>query len=81
MKTLVLTKEAPEVIIVGGGEIYRAFLPLVSCIHITYVKTQLAGETTFVALNHNEWQEVSREEHFQDDKHAFDYSFVTLLKA
>ena len=77
-EALALTKEAPEIMIVGGGEIYRLFYPLATKMVITYVKANLAGDTHFVKFDLKEWQESAREDFFRDDKHAYDYSFVTL---
>lgn len=72
------TEDAKEIMVVGGGEIYRLFYPLVSRMYITYVHTQIEGDVSFLNFDANEWQEVSRERFQQDEKHAFDYSFVTL---
>lgn len=79
-QALAVSKEASEVMIIGGGEIYRLFFPLAACIHITYVHTQLEGEISFEPLDQNEWAEISRERHYQDEKHHYDYSFVTLTR-
>lgn len=74
------TMDAPEVMIIGGGEIYRLFLPLVTCMHITYVHTTINGEVSFPSFDISQWNEVSREDFKKDDKHLFDYSFVTLVR-
>lgn len=72
------TQEAPELMITGGGEIYRLFLPFVSNMYITYVHVELPGEVTFPIFDYRDWKEVSREDHQKDEKHAYDYSFVTF---
>lgn len=79
-EALALTTNAPEVMVVGGDEIYRLFFPLVSCMHITYVHTVLKGDVSFLAYEPKEWQEIAKEHHQQDEKHAYDYSFVTLVR-
>lgn len=75
-----LTQTASEVMIIGGGEIYRLFFPWVNCLYITYVHTQLEGKATFLDFDLHDWQEMSREDFSQDEKHAYPYSFVTLLR-
>lgn len=77
-EVLAKTKGVPEVVIAGGGQIYRLFLPFVSKMYVTYVHTELEGKTTFPAIDLGEWKEVSREKHTKDEKHAFDYSFVVF---
>jgi dihydrofolate reductase len=77
-EALDVSENAPEVMVIGGGEIYRLFFPLVTCMHITYVHAQFQGEVSFLSFDDKEWEEVSRENFKQDEKHAYDYSFVTL---
>ena len=72
------TAKGDEVMIIGGGEIYRLFFPFVTTMHITYVHTHIHGSVSFVEFDPRNWQEVSRERFSRDDKHAYDYSFVTL---
>lgn len=79
-QALAITQEAPEVMIVGGGEIYRLFFPLANCLYITYVHTTLQGEVSFVEFETKDWQEIARVDCHQDAQHAYDYSFVTLVR-
>lgn len=79
-EALALAGNAAEIMVIGGGEIYRLFFPYAKRIFVTYVKTQIAGDTYFGPLDPHVWQEVAREDHQQDEKHAYDYSFVTLVK-
>lgn len=70
--------DVPEVMIIGGGEIYRLFIKNANCIYQTIVHTKMQGETTFVKLDNQAWIETEHEEYFQDKQHAYDYSFITL---
>jgi dihydrofolate reductase len=45
-----------EPFIVGGGEIYRAALPLVDRIYLTRVKGTIEGDTTFPAVDFAQWE-------------------------
>jgi dihydrofolate reductase len=77
---LVATQDAPELMITGGGEIYRLFMPYVTYLYITYVHVELPGEVTFPALNASEWREVYREKNEADESHIYKYTFVELEK-
>lgn len=77
---LTATNHESELMITGGGEIYRLFMPYVNYLYITYVQVKLKGETTFPALDNNAWQEVSREKHEADPLHLYAYTFVELQK-
>ena len=67
----------PEVMVIGGAEIYRVALPLASRIHLTRVHAAPEGDT-FLELPLDGWRELSREDHPADDRHAHAFSFVTL---
>ncbi|HET6629705.1 MAG TPA: dihydrofolate reductase [Woeseiaceae bacterium] len=62
-EALELVADAPEVMVVGGGEIYRALLPRVDRIEMTRVHMEVEGDTYFPELKAEEWRVVSRENH------------------
>ena len=68
-----------EIFIIGGGEIYRQAMPLVERVYLTVVHGTFPEATThFPALADTAWQEISREEHTKDERHAYDYTFLVL---
>ncbi|MFO1492502.1 MAG: dihydrofolate reductase [Kiritimatiellia bacterium] len=67
----------PEVMVIGGAEIYRAALPLATRIHLTRVHAAPEGDTV-LDLPLDGWRELSREVHPADDRHAHAFSFITL---
>ncbi len=69
---------APEVVIVGGADIYRQILPRVQTIHLTRVHAEIAGDVVFPTLQEQEWREVSKEYHPADERHAHAFTFSTL---
>lgn len=70
-----------EVFIIGGGEIYRQFLPYAKKVYLTEVETEIAdGDTFFPELNLMEWMEVGRESHEADEKNDFNYAFVDYVR-
>ena len=75
---LALCSEAPEVAVIGGGEIYRAALADVERIESTEVDTCIAGaDTWFPSLSAADWTIVSRESRRADESHAFSFELVT----
>lgn len=44
-----------EIIIIGGGELYREALPLANRIYLTRVHARFEGDTYFPALDLDEW--------------------------
>ena len=65
--------------IIGGGQIYKLALEnnLVDKIYLTKVHQNFDGDTFFPELN-NEWKEVNKTVNKADEKHAYDYDFITL---
>ncbi|MGE0766399.1 MAG: dihydrofolate reductase [Hyphomicrobiaceae bacterium] len=51
---------ATEIIIAGGGEIYRQALPYATDIQLDRIDTELAGDTVFPSLDPAEWREVAQ---------------------
>ena len=70
----------PNPFILGGAQIYAQALPLADVLDITLVKASLEADAFFPAIDPNVWKEVSREDFKADEKHAYDYSFVTYNK-
>ena len=56
--TLAKVDNAPEVAVIGGGEIYRLFWPLADQIYLTEVDLAVEGDTLFPTLNPAEWELV-----------------------
>jgi dihydrofolate reductase len=62
---------------IGGGELYRAAVPLAGTAYITEIAKAYAGDATFPALDPREWVETAREAHVHEDDEPFEYAFVT----
>ena len=65
-----------EVFIIGGGEIYKQFLPYASKLYLTKVHVSIEGDVYFPAINESEWKSVFEESHTADEKNEYDYTFV-----
>ena len=77
---LAAAAEAEEVMIIGGGEIYRLFLPLAARIYLTRVKVDLEGDTTFPALDESDWLETAREEYSADKSNDYNFAILTYSR-
>ena len=70
--------EVDEVMIIGGGDIYRQALSQANRVQLTEVHAAIDGDAYFPELNAQQWREVAREDYPADERHAHAYSFVTL---
>jgi dihydrofolate reductase len=62
-EALALCAGEAEVSVIGGGEIYRLFWPVVTRLYLTEVDMDVDGDTHFPAIDPGEWDEVSRAWH------------------
>jgi len=67
-----------EIMIMGGGELYKQTLDRADRIYLTEVHTECDGDTRFPDFVREQWREVEREDYRADEKNEFDYSFVIL---
>lgn len=71
---------AGELMIIGGADLYQQTLPIATRLELTQVHAQVEGDAFFPALDPAHWQELWREDHPADERHAHPYSFVSLLR-
>ena len=67
--------QAKELMVIGGGKIYKEALPIADRVYLTRVHAVLEGDTYFPELNKAEWHLVSRYDVSKDEKHLYDMSF------
>ncbi len=79
-QALAAAGDAPEVVLIGGAELYRAALPLVDTIHLTRVHAAVPGDTFFPALDPAQWRETTVGTHPADERHAYAFSYLTLAR-
>lgn len=53
---LAVEKGVDEICIIGGGEIYRQAMEMADILHVTHVETEVAGDTSFPAIDPAKWQ-------------------------
>lgn len=63
--------------IIGGGQVYQQFLPLVDTLYITHIHHAWEdADTFFPNIDPSTWQCTSQEHHEADEKHAYAYTFA-----
>ncbi len=71
---------ADEIMMIGGAELYRLFLPVATSIYYTLVHAEPEGDATFPTLNMAEWQEISRDDFKASAADSNDYSYIYYKK-
>lgn len=67
-----------EVMVIGGAQIFRQVLDVADRIYLTLVSANIQGDIVFPEINKEEWRESFCEEHDQDNKNHYPYTFLTL---
>jgi dihydrofolate reductase len=70
----------PEVVVIGGADVYRLALPGAETLYLTRVHADVGADTFFPALDAADWEEVAREERPADERHPHALSYVTLRR-
>ena len=63
--------------VIGGGEIYKQAFPFATKIELTRVHHEFEGDTYFPEIDTKDWKETANEFHPKDNKHEYEFSFIT----
>lgn len=77
-EALDLLEDTDEVMIIGGGQVYRDFLPHADRIYLTRVQADVEGDTYFPDIDEAGWRLVSSEPHAADEKHAYAFDVMVF---
>ncbi|OQQ01953.1 diacylglycerol kinase [Vibrio campbellii] len=78
-QALEIAGEVEEVMIIGGGAIYAACLPMANKLYITHIEAEIQGDTQFPDWG-NEFKETYSEAYQADEKNAYNMRFTILEK-
>jgi len=65
-----------ESFIIGGGSVYRQFLPLADKLYLTIVNKAFDADTFFPDINFDDWQLIEKTEIHDDPETDFSYSYL-----
>ncbi len=78
-QAIALAGAAPELMVIGGGEVYRLAWEQTDRVYLTRIQADVEGaDTYFPEMDDGRWREISREDHRADAKNPYDYSFLVL---
>lgn len=66
--------------VIGGGEIYTQSMSMADKIELTRVHASLEADTFFPEIDLEKWRLTFEELHSKDEKHLYDFSFLTYLR-
>jgi len=66
-----------ENFIIGGGSVYRQFLPMANHLYLTIVQKDFEADTFFADINYAEWETIEREDHSDEE---LPYYYINLKR-
>lgn len=79
-----LLKQLPQnevIFIIGGASIYQTFFPLAQRLYLTLVDGTFQSDVLFPDYQLDLWSKASEIHYQKDEKHAFNYTFLDLVKS
>lgn len=69
-------EEGEEIFIIGGGSIYRQFMPLADRLYITYVHKKSPADVYFPKIDPDIWKVVEKEEFDVNEGTPISYTYI-----
>ncbi len=79
-EALAAAGEAEEIMVIGGGQVYKSFLPRATRLYLTHVDAEVSGDTHFPEYEPDEWDSTFTEYHDADEENSHGYCFEILNK-
>jgi len=68
-----------DIYIIGGGEIYKQSIDFADKLEITLVDNDFEADTFFPEIDENKWKLDFEEFHPKDERHLYDFTFLTYI--
>ena len=72
-----LAGTAPEVCVIGGAELFKAFFGKAGRIYLTRILADVEGDTFMVELTADEWLQVEHQKHLKGEKDSVAFETMT----
>ncbi len=65
-----------EIFVIGGGSIYRQFMPVANSLYITHVHKKAPADVFFPEIDKRYWKVIEKTEYVSEDENRIPYSYV-----
>ncbi|MCC4831339.1 type 3 dihydrofolate reductase [Shewanella sp. 1_MG-2023] len=73
-----LVSDCEEIVVIGGGQLYKEILPLADTLYLTFIELTVDGDTFFPEWDDGSW--TLTEKVVEINESQLQYSFNTLVK-
>lgn len=79
-KAIHQTLAEPEVMIIGGANLYSQAITIANTLYITQIHHHFAADVFFPEINSADWHCASKEFKARDERNSFDMTFCTYIR-
>lgn len=69
-----------EVFIIGGGSVYRQFLPLADRLMVTHIDKEFISDTFFPEISPDEWYVTDEEDHIAEGNDGVSFTYKIYMR-
>lgn len=69
-----------EIFIIGGGSVYRQFMPLADRLLVTHIHKYFEADTFFPEISDREWYVSEKEDHTVGGEELLRFTYTTYLR-
>ena len=80
-RELCINKNLEEIIIIGGGYLFRDTLSITNKLVLTKVDCNIEGDVFYPDIDLNEWEKLSSEHFTKDSDNDYDFTVITYEKS
>lgn len=73
-------EKGEDVFIIGGGSVYRQFMPVADRLYITHVHEKAPADIFFPKIDPKIWKVIEKEEFKADEGNGIPYTYVIYLR-
>ena len=77
-EALILCEQAREIMIIGGGEIYKLFFGIVNRLYLTNVEKNIDGDVFFPKIDLSKWRMIRKEEYPMNTERKIGFNLEVL---
>ncbi|HNT92823.1 MAG: dihydrofolate reductase [Bacteroidales bacterium] len=79
-EALALCEPGKEIFIIGGGSVYRQFMPLADRLLVTHIHAEFEADTYFPEIDSDEWYIAEQEDYLTEEPDQLSFSYTTYLR-
>lgn len=80
-QVMALCQDEDEVFIIGGGEVYRAFLPVANRLYITHIHHAFDQvDTIFPEIDPDQWKAIKLHDPLTDEKSGLQFQYIDYAR-